>query len=748
MFETIYQKQKALKRYLIGSLMLLTSFVASAQCNANFTSTNIGSGSISFASSSTGSYPFSSYVWNFGDGSTGYGFSTTHNYLANNTYNAILYYTNYDSILGLTCKDSIVKPIVVTNVAPCNFSVTLGYTTGTSGLASFTCTSLQTSNISVSWNFGDGSFGTGSSLNHVYVSNGVFTVTALAHQLGTACYDTVSQTITITNSNGNPCSGIANFSDTALSGGNIYFTSTSISNSPITSYVWNFGDGSLGNGSSVMHTYNFNNTYNVILYITSFDSLLGTSCSDSIVKSVVITNANSNPCNTASIITYNYGTNGVVNFKASSLMNPNYSWHFGDGSIGVGDSISHTYSMNGIYNAYVVANLLGSGCSDTVFQNITVTNVVSNPCNLNPIISATYAANGFVGFTCLPSPPAFVNYSTTWNFGDGTFGNGNNVNHQYNANGVYSVTAITQILGTTCYDTISKSITVSNASGLPCNINASFNFVPGANGSGVFNNTTTGPILWANFLWNFGDGNSSSIFSNGNVSAQHTYASNGVYNVSLVVVDTVLNCVDSFSSTITISNAAPAPCIANVTFTMAPDTSAALTWMAMPIYAPTTTSAVWYWGDGTSTSGFNPSHTYLAPGVYNICVIATDVCGDLDTACMTSNIFKSSNNSGLIYTVNVLSNFTPLGSLSTKNIVKDKLKINVFPNPNNGEFTINSKLESQFSVMNELGQIIRTDVTNAANNFSAKVSGLNTGVYYILVTSKETTYRKKIVVTQ
>jgi PKD repeat protein len=742
MFKTI--NQKPWKLFLFGSMMLLFSFTVKSQCNANFTNATIGNGTVSFTSTSTGSYPFSSYVWNFGDGYSGYGFTTTHSYLANNTYNAILYYTNYDSISGLFCKDSVVKPIIVSNVAPCNFNATLGYTIGASGLASFTCTSLQSPNISVSWNFGDGNFGTGSALNHVYISNGIFTVTALAHQLGTACYDTVSQMITITNSNGNPCANIANFSDTALSGGNVYFASTSVSVSPITSYVWNFGDGTLGSGASINHTYNFNSTYNVILYTTSFDSLLGITCSDSIVKQVVVTNANSNPCNTASIITYNYGANGLVNFTAfSPVMNPlliSYTWNFGDGNFGSGDSISHTYASNGTYGVYTVAHINGTTCYDTIFQNITVSNVGGLPCSINASFTSALGANGNVAFTNTTTGATFWSYSI-WNFGDGTntFNSGiGNVQHTYAFNGIYNIQLVVYDTILNCRDTVANAITVSNAIGGNCNAN--FIVSPDSSGGVWFISNSIGVAPNTSYVWSFGDGTAG--FGQ---SINHLYNSNGQYTVTLIIstVDSFNNifCFDSTSNQVIIGTA----CNANATFTMAPDSTAALTWMAMPVYAPTTVSAVWYWGDGTSTSGFNPSHTYLAPGIYNICVIVTDACGAMDTACITSNIMKSSNGSGLIYTVNVISNFTPLG---IQNVINDNVKLNIYPNPSNGEFTISSKSETQFSVMNELGQIVKTEAINAANNFSVKVSGLNSGVYFIVANSQNTTYRKKIVVTK
>jgi photosystem II stability/assembly factor-like uncharacterized protein/PKD repeat protein len=632
------------------------------------------------------------------------------------------------------------------------------------------------------------------------------------------------------NTASNPCSINAGYSYRQGLNGNVKYTNTTLGALPTSTSNWYFGDGTSAAGSgtfNTQHTYSANGNYNVVLIVK--DSILN--CSDTINYSVNVTNANSNPCNTASIITYNYGTNGLVNFTAfSPVMNPlliSYTWNFGDGNFGSGDSISHTYTNNGTYNAFAVAHINGTTCYDTIFQNVVVSSI--SLCNISPVANISYGPNGFAtfqassnagawtsyiwhfgdggidsgsivthtyagtgpynvklyayiswfpcsdtlsiiatpglcnltaNFTSVNATAGSVNFTNTsintnsntmfrWDFGNGSIpSNGTNASYTYNLNGQYNVELrayhYDSIFNVFCLDTTVLNITVTNALNVGCD--ASFYYGPDSSGVYLFLSTSTGVMPNTTYTWSFGDGS----FGIGE-STTHTYSIIGVYNVTLVInsFDPLTGniCTDSITIPANITYAG-APCIASVNFTMVPDTSAALTWMAMPVYAPTTVSAIWYWGDGTSTAGFNPSHTYLAPGIYNICVIATDACGAMDTACITSNIMKSSNGSGLIYTVNVISNFTPQGALSIKNAVLDNIKLNVYPNPNSGEFTISAKSETQFSIMNELGQIIKTNATNAANNFSVKVSGLNSGVYFIVANSQNTTYRKKIVVTK
>jgi PKD repeat protein len=852
MFESIYQKQKVLKLFLVSSILMLSVFGMKAQCTANFNDSIVGSnGDVVFSSTSVISYPNASYVWNFGDGSTGYGPYVVHTYNSNNTYSVALYLRNFDSLSGQFCKDTIVKQIVVSNANsnPCSLNPMVSYVSNPNGNVIFTCTSLLAVGFNTVWDFGDGNNSIlGNVVSHTYAVNGTYPLTAYVQILGTTCIDTISYAITITNATSNNCNLVANFSWTNFNAGLFNFMENSLGTQPNTSYLWDFGDGNSMAGPSVSHNYTSNGTFLVMLVTNTIDSLLNLNCSDSIIYPINVTNAVPNACSLYAYFWAPLSAAGGVSFYDGSSglgTNSTYSWNFGDGTSGTGVPIGHAYASNGNYQVlYIVTttdSLSGATCTDSSFQVVTISNVGVQSCIANFVVSKN--PSGSYTFSS-SSTGASLNTTYAWSFGDGTFGTGASPTHIYAANGLYNVTLSiinsNPFTGSNCYDTITQSVTV-NISTILCNLNANFNiWGVGIDGNVGFWNLSTNVTPYTTYLWDFGDGqtstsNSMSLFgiyylANGTYQVTlvattidpstgiacidtmvktvtvttvpptpncvanftytidsagtynftststglspstsyywnfgdgtptswfpyHNYTYNGTYNVTLIITcnnssSGAILCTDTVVQTIVVTNWLPAPCIASVTFSMAADSSAALTWMAFPVYAPTTVSAVWYWGDGTSTFGFNPSHTYLAPGIYNICVIATDTCGALDTACMTSNIMKSSNSSGLIYTVNVLSNFTPLSSLSIKNVINDNLIFNVYPNPNNGAFTISSKSETQFSIINELGQIIKTDATNTANNFAAKVNGLNTGVYFIIAKSKNATFRKKVIVTQ
>ena len=161
-----------------------------------------------------------------------------------------------------------------------------------------------------------------------------------------------------------------------------------------------------------------------------------------------------------------------------------------------------------------------------------------NPNNLNPIASFSYTVVG-----TLPVTISFINTSSglpgsifNWNFGDGATSTVMNPTHNYIAFGVFNVTLTqTSITGST------ESVTTS------ININSSGNGGGGGGGGGTgntsfvyslpsaapysvtFTNTSTNG---SSYLWNFGDGGTS---TSNNTILNHIYNIGGSYTVKLVV---------------------------------------------------------------------------------------------------------------------------------------------------------------------------------------------------------------------
>jgi DNA/RNA endonuclease G (NUC1) len=134
--------------------------------------------------------------------------------------------------------------------------------------------------------------------------------------------------------------------------------------------------------------------------------------------------------------------NGSGSFDGSGTI-VDYSWNFGDGSIGNGQSVTHTYAQDGAYTVRLIVsdNL---GVADTSFTAASVTNVspsVAPYTGATLLPGETYTANG--SFT----DPGADAWSATVNYGDGSAtetlilnGKSFTLAHTYVAQGTFTVT--------------------------------------------------------------------------------------------------------------------------------------------------------------------------------------------------------------------------------------------------------------------------------------------------------------------
>ena len=78
-------------------------------------------------------------------------------------------------------------------------------------------------------------------------------------------------------------------------------------------------------------------------------------------------------------------------------------------------------------------------------------------------------------------------------------------------------------------------------------------------------------------------------------------------------------------------------------FTLSPDPNQQHNWFAVnQCNGDSPLSYTWDWGDGSSSTGTNPSHVYSTAGYYNICVTVTSGLGCSDTYCSNSTfIYKT-----------------------------------------------------------------------------------------------------------
>ncbi|MCB9504478.1 MAG: PKD domain-containing protein, partial [Deferribacteres bacterium] len=159
-------------------------------------------------------------------------------------------------------------------------------------------------------------------------------------------------------------------------------------------------------------------------------------------------------------------------------------------------------------------------------------------------------------------------------------------------------------------------------SGSTCDVTANFtaNTTSGAAPLTVnFTDQSAGAVT--SWSWDFGDGSSSTMQN-----PSHTYSADGTYTVALT--STSASCSDSETKTgyITVST----PCDITADFTANVTSGAAP--LAVNFTDQSTgsvTSWNWSFGDGSTSTAQNPTHTYAADGNYTVSLISTSAtCSD------------------------------------------------------------------------------------------------------------------------
>ena len=162
---------------------------------ANFTYTSVCQGNpTQFTSTSTtnpSGQQIQSYTWNFGDGQTGSGATTSHTYASAGTYQVTLTVS-----CGGHCTSQITHPVVVSGPPTANFTYTTVCQGNPTQFTSTASTSPGNPITNYQWNFGDGQTGQGQTVSHTYASAGTYQVTHTVQTSG-SCSDSRTQSVPV-----------------------------------------------------------------------------------------------------------------------------------------------------------------------------------------------------------------------------------------------------------------------------------------------------------------------------------------------------------------------------------------------------------------------------------------------------------------------------------------------------------------------------------------------------------------------
>jgi PKD repeat protein len=204
------------------------------------------------------------------------------------------------------------------------------------------------------------------------------------------------------------------------------------SNGNISSFNWNFGDGTTSTEPNPVHTFNTPGIYAVTF------SVSGPGGASNVSQQINARGV------TAPVAAFTQNTTLgqaplTVQFTNQSTGDiTSYFWNFGDGATSTDRNPSHIFRGVGTYN--VILTITGPGGSSIVTRQVSVLNPSVPP----PV--AAFAASTTSGV--IPLTVQFTNQSGgqinnfNWNFGDGTLSNQPNPSHTYAFPGSYIVTLI------------------------------------------------------------------------------------------------------------------------------------------------------------------------------------------------------------------------------------------------------------------------------------------------------------------
>jgi PKD repeat protein len=513
-------------------------------CFSSFASNQVSDKTISLTGYAFYDATDAQWWWDFGDGNTSNaGPEVTHTYSQGGEYDISLTTTAADGCSYTTTWPDVL--IFDSTICYTNFYYYLNY----GGAASFYHYSyLPAGGTNTwTWDFGDGTTGSGENPIHIYTEAGVYDVTLTAGNGD--CSDTYTQQVYVDEWILQQCyaswgSYIPDYSDPNT----MSFSSYSFSVDPNMSLTWDLGDGTMVNNEAYFnHTYEADGVYTVTLIVAS-DNCSDTSSYDVYVGSIF------NPLNifcqpdfyfyqdeTQSPETVQFYSNNTFGqewwlFPGDTTQ---YLWEFGDGTTSTEAYPVHEYPATGNY-----------------FVRLFVSNMLCNAADSGFI----YVGNpgyGFIncvaafGFNQSPDDPmtfSFANQSTgdiagaAWDFGDGTTSTEINPVHTYDQQGTYIVSLYSYTTDS-CYDNTNMVLTVAPNVAYPQGCQANFQAMMNGSTTNFMDMSVTQPgDLIVSYLWDFGDGTTST-----EINPVHTYPDAGNYLATLTI-NTLLGCTSTYQA--------------------------------------------------------------------------------------------------------------------------------------------------------------------------------------------------------
>ncbi|MFZ1826619.1 MAG: PKD domain-containing protein [Chitinophagales bacterium] len=401
-------------------------------------------------------------------------------------------------------------------------------------------------------------------------------------------------------------------------------------------------------------------------------------------------------------------------------------------------------------------------------------NVIASDCDADfEIASQELTIDGWaVTFANLCEADAGVG-SVIWDFGDGTSSTEFEPTHIYSVAGEYDICVVMLSLDASCVDERCDSWDIGEADG---DCQADWDWEDSGLTVSFNDDSDDGGSTIITYLWNFGDGTTSS-----EINPEHIYASAGEYEVCLSII-TADGCYSTECDDVDVegggSGGACSPFFEvnaitplgigyNVEFTN------------MSTGGDASTPYVWSFGDGSEYfTGEDAEHLYTIPGSYLVCVtmgssgsdcfeqfcdeiilgandcidtalinnsvdcgtVIDPVCGcdnnTYDNACIAENYF------GVMFYVD--------GECSATSIEEELINgLKVYPNPANNTIAIHTNTLDNYNVSlcNMLGNIVaHLSNVNLQETYNLDVQQIPAGTYLLIIENNGTIENRTVII--
>jgi len=617
------------KLLFVAFLLSMSTLISNAQCTNYFTYTSGDTLTYNFIGESyydSTLVQADSYFWDFGDGTTGEGQIVTHTFQSNGVAFYLVCLTTLisDPVTGDSCIAISCQEVWVYNTPDCQ--AWFFYYPTDSAYNPLTYQFIDESWGSPdnwAWDFGDGTTSSEQNPLHTYEEAGTYTVTFAIWDSAGTCQSTYTEEVYIGT---NPWDCFNFFYYEYENETTLVFIGEAYYNGMIVeadSYFWDFGDGTMGEGQTVTHTFDPtpNEFFQVCLTTTIIDEATGDSCIAESCQEVWI--GNQPDCQAWF---YYYPADSMKNtltyqFIDASIGFPDtWIWEFGDGITTNEQNPLHTYEEAGTYVVTLSIWDSAGTCQSTYTEEVYIG---TNPWDCFNFFYYEYENETTLVFI----GEAYYNGmiveadSYFWDFGDGTTGEGQTVTHTFDPtpNEFFQVCLTTTIIdeatGDSCIAESCQEVWIGNQP----DCQAWFFYYP----ADSMDNTLTYQFIDASigfpdtWIWEFGDG----ITSN-EQNPLHTYEEAGTYLVTLSISDSSGTCQSTYTEEVYIGTY-PEECynffeyviedVMTVTF------NGESYWGGMIIPAD---EYIWDFGDGTTGIGQTVTHIYEPGGAefYTVCL--------------------------------------------------------------------------------------------------------------------------------